>query len=161
MRYAGIKENDIVDGEGVCVSFWTQGCPHRCEGCHNPETWSFDGGYEENDIQLLNKIIALINKNNVNRNLSILGGEPLCQENRKFVGKLINAARQNFPNIKIYLWTGYIISEDFVNSDEDLQYIYNNVDVIIDGPYIKDLRDIRLKLRGSSNQRILDKNKKI
>lgn len=161
MRYAGIKENDIVDGEGVCVSFWTQGCPHHCEGCHNPETWSFDGGYEENDIQLLNKVITLINKNNVNRNLSILGGEPLCQENRKFVSKLINAARQNFPNIKIYLWTGYIISEDFVNSDENLQYIYNNVDVIIDGPYIKDLRDIRLKLRGSSNQRILDKNKKI
>lgn len=157
MRYATIKENDIVDGEGVCVSFWTQGCPHKCKGCHNPETWDFKGGIEEKDITLLNKIIKLINKNGVNRNLSILGGEPLCQENRKFVATLVRAAKQSFPNIKIYLWTGYTISNDFINSDEDLKDICSFVDTIVDGLYIQELRDIRLKLRGSSNQRILEK----
>ena len=109
MKYAAIKENDIVDGEGICVSFWTQGCPFRCKGCHNPETWSFDGGIEEDENTLLNKILYLIDKNNVQRNLSILGGEPLCKQNREFVAKLVIATKRRFPNIKIFLWTGYEI----------------------------------------------------
>lgn len=157
MRYAAIKENDIVDGEGVCVSFWTQGCPHKCKGCHNPETWSFDGGIEEKDTELLNKIITLINKNGVKRNLSILGGEPLCKENRKFVSTLILAAKKMYPDIKIFLWTGYVIEDLQESSDNYIDNIIKNTDVIIDGPYIEEQRDITLKLRGSKNQRILTK----
>jgi anaerobic ribonucleoside-triphosphate reductase activating protein len=159
MRYAAIKENDIVDGEGVCVSFWVQGCPHRCKGCHNPETWSFNGGFEIDDNKLLKKIIKLINKNGVQRNLSILGGEPLCIQNKNFIAKLIIKTKQLFPNIKIYLWTGYKI-EDLKNMmDNTINIILKNIDVLIDGPFIEEQKDITLKLRGSKNQRVLDKNK--
>lgn len=159
MKYAAIKENDIVDGEGVCVSFWTQGCPFRCKGCHNPETWSFDGGIEEDENKLLNKILYLIDKNNVQRNLSILGGEPLCKQNREFVAKLVIAAKKRFPNIKIFLWTGYEIEFLKNINDSNIKIILENIDTLIDGPFIEEQRDISLKLRGSKNQRVLDKNK--
>lgn len=159
MKYAAIKENDIVDGEGVCVSFWTQGCPFRCKGCHNPETWSFDGGIEEDENKLLNKILYLIDKNNVQRNLSILGGEPLCKQNRGFIAKLVIAAKRRFPNIKIFLWTGYEIEFLKNINDSNIKIILENIDTLIDGPFIEEQRDISLKLRGSKNQRVLDKNK--
>ncbi len=159
MKYAAIKENDIVDGEGICVSFWTQGCPFRCKGCHNPETWSFDGGIEEDENTLLNKILYLIDKNNVQRNLSILGGEPLCKQNREFVAKLVIATKRRFPNIKIFLWTGYEIEFLKNINDSNIKTILKNIDTLIDGPFIEEQRDISLKLRGSKNQRVLDKNK--
>lgn len=159
MKYAAIKENDIVDGEGICVSFWTQGCPFRCKGCHNPETWSFDGGIEEDENTLLNKILYLIDKNNVQRNLSILGGEPLCKQNREFVAKLVIATKRRFPNIKIFLWTGYKIEFLKNINDSNIKIILKNIDTLIDGPFIEEQRDISLKLRGSKNQRVLDKNK--
>lgn len=159
MKYAAIKENDIVDGEGICVSFWTQGCPFRCKGCHNPETWSFDGGIEEDENILLNKILYLIDKNNVQRNLSILGGEPLCKQNREFVAKLVIATKRRFPNIKIFLWTGYEIEFLKNINDSNIKIILKNIDTLIDGPFIEEQRDISLKLRGSKNQRVLDKNK--
>jgi anaerobic ribonucleoside-triphosphate reductase activating protein len=154
MRYAGIKPNDIVDGEGVCVSFWTQGCPHKCLGCHNPETWDFEGGYEDEDYSLLTLILKLINKNGVQRNLSILGGEPLCQQNIKFVEVLIKKAKEQYPDIKIFLWTGYSI--DKIKSKE-MDTILALTDVIVDGPFVLSKRDLTLKLRGSSNQRVLYK----
>lgn len=154
MRYAGIKPNDIVDGEGVCVSFWTQGCPHKCLGCHNPETWDFEGGYEDEDYSLLTLILKLINKNGVQRNLSILGGEPLCQQNIKFVEVLIKKAKEQYPDIKIFLWTGYSI--DKIKSKE-MDTILALTDVIVDGPFVLNKRDLTLKLRGSSNQRVLYK----
>ena len=154
MRYAGIKPNDIVDGEGVCVSFWTQGCPHKCPGCHNPETWDFEGGYEDEDYSLLTLILKLINKNGVQRNLSILGGEPLCQQNIKFVEVLIKKAKEQYPDIKIFLWTGYSI--DKIKSKE-MDTILALTDVIVDGPFVLSKRDLTLKLRGSSNQRVLYK----
>ena len=159
MKYAAIKENDIVDGEGICVSFWTQGCPFRCKGCHNPETWSFDGGIEEDENTLLNKILYLIDKNNVQRNLSILGGEPLCKQNREFVAKLVIATKRRFPNIKIFLWTGYKIEFLKNINDSNIKIILKNIDTLIDGPLDEEQRDISLKLRGSKNQRVLDKNK--
>ena len=154
MKYAGIKPNDIVDGEGVCVSFWTQGCPHKCLGCHNPETWDFEGGYEDEDYSLLTLILKLINKNGVQRNLSILGGEPLCQQNIKFVEVLIKKAKEQYPDIKIFLWTGYSI--DKIKSKE-MDTILALTDVIVDGPFVLSKRDLTLKLRGSSNQRVLYK----
>ena len=81
MHIAGIKENDIVDGEGVCVSVWFQGCPHQCLGCHNPETWSFNGGYEIEYEELEKQVLEAIKRNGIKRNLSLLGGEPLCEPN--------------------------------------------------------------------------------
>ena len=153
MRYAGIKYNDVVDGDGVCVSLWMQGCPHRCKGCHNPETWSFDGGIEIPRWKLISDIIEAIKKNNVKRNFSILGGEPLCPENLEHTIYIINAVKKEFPDIKIYLWTGYIFEE----MTERQKTIIDIVDVLIDGPYIESQRDLSLKFRGSRNQRVLTK----
>lgn len=154
MRYAGLKKNDIVDGEGVCVSFWTQGCPHRCPGCHNPETWDFNGGLEKDMVELTTEIIQAIDANGVQRNLSILGGEPLCPQNIDYVIDLVNIVRTLFPNIKIFIWTGYRL-EDL--QDKYSESLLNKIDVLIDGPFIYSQRNITLKLRGSENQRLLYK----
>ena len=152
MRYAGLETNDMINGEGVCVSFWTQGCPHRCSGCQNPETWDFYGGKPlPNDIR--GQIIKAISANGITRNFSILGGEPLCESNLKLTLDLINSVRVAYPNIKIFIWTGYRI-EDF---SEEQKSILDKIDVLIDGPYDYELRDITLKLCGSSNQRVLRK----
>ena len=152
MNYAGLELNDMINGEGVCVSFWVQGCPHRCQGCHNPEAWDFNGGIPlPNDIR--GQIIKAISANGLNRNFSVLGGEPLCDYNIKTVANILTAVKVAYPDIKVFLWTGYKL-EDF---NECQKAILDKVDVLIDGPYIEELRDVTLKLRGASNQRILKK----
>lgn len=157
MRYASIIDNDFINGEGVCVSFWTQGCPHKCKGCHNPQTWDFNGGFEADDQVIINEVIQKINKNNIQRNLSILGGEPLCLDNYLFVEDLIIQVKEKYPNIKIFLWTGYTL-ENLCLCDPHIKNILLNLDYLIDGLFIEEKRDITLKWRGSSNQRILKKN---
>lgn len=155
-RYAKIKFNDIVDGEGICVSFWTQGCPFRCPGCHNPDTWDFNGGVEiPSDIK--GQIIKALSANGVQRNFSVLGGEPLCEENLDLVHSLIMAVRIAYPEIKIFVWSGFIIEtlKKRAETNEKLADILKNIDVLIDGPFIQEERNITLKLRGSNNQRIL------
>lgn len=148
IRIADINKNDVINGQGICVSVWTQGCPHHCKGCHNPESWSFSGGYEIDENEIIEKILQYLVENGVQRNLSILGGEPLCIENIDFTITLLAKVKEKYPNIKTFVWTGYYM-EDF--SKETLE----NIDVLIDGPFILEERDITLKLRGSKNQRIL------
>lgn len=158
MRYAGLNCNDFADGENVSVSLWTQGCPHRCPGCHNPETWDFEGGYEvPQDIR--GKIIKAISANNLTRNFSVLGGEPLCDENLDFVLNIITAVRTAYPNIKIYIWSGYTFKELLDRNDERIREILKQCNFLIDGRYIEELRDITLNLRGSSNQNIIELDK--
>lgn len=153
MRYAGLIENDIVDSDdGICVSLWMQGCPHHCKGCHNPETWDFNGGIEIDREKLVENVINSLTQNGVKRNFSILGGEPLAEENLEDTLYIINRVRNKFPKIKIYLWTGYTIENLKI---KDLK----KIDVIIDGLYDEKLRDVSLPLRGSSNQRILYRGK--
>ena len=163
MRYAGVIENDFANGEGVSVTVFLQGCHRRCEGCHNPETWSFSGGEEISIDELINKILTAIPKNGVTRNLSISGGEPLCDENISNVRHIIEAIRDKYSFIKIFCWTGYDYNDLFDNRDRkisyDLGYILNEVDVLITGPYKKEKRNITLKLRGSENQHIYRKDK--
>ena len=155
MRYAGIIENDVVNGgEGVAVSLFMQGCPHHCEGCFNPETWDFDGGKEIDEEVLINKVIKAINKNGILRNLSILGGEPLCGLNIRFINKLIATTKQKYPSIKVWVWTGYLY-EDIEKSLSD------GIDVLIDGRFEIDKKDITLPYRGSSNQRVIDVKKTV
>lgn len=154
MRIAGIIKNDVVNGMDVCVSLFTQGCPHHCDGCFNPQTWDFDGGYETTDLK--GDIIKAISANGINRNFSILGGEPLCPENRALVKEVLNAVKVAYPHIKTFLWTGYHLS-DLLNvkeEDENLNYILSTVDYIIDGPFEKDKKSYTLWLRGSSNQSV-------
>ncbi len=159
MRYAGIIKNDVAAGKGVNVTFFTQGCEQHCPGCHNPETWDFEGGYEFTH-QTIEDIIKALNANGVQRNLSIMGGEPLHPYNQFLTNLIITEVRKVYPNIKIYLWTGYIY-EDLVEKHEKLlQNILQNIDVLIDGPFIKEQRDITLEMRGSTNQRIINLKEK-
>lgn len=157
-RYAKIMTNDIVDGTDVCVSLWMQGCPIKCQGCHNSSIWDFNGGYEiPTDIR--GHIIKAICANGIIRNFSVLGGEPLCQENVQDVDDIISGIRIAYPEIKIFLWTGYTLEQLKEQKNKHIDNILSNIDVLIDGPYIESLRDITLELRGSANQRILYKGK--
>lgn len=153
MRYAGIIKNDFSAAPGVSVTFFTQGCPHRCEGCHNPETWDFEGGEEVTHDTILD-VIEAITANGLHRNLCIMGGEPLCPENQFLTNLIINSVKEKLPDTKVYLWTGYYLKDlDFNNNR--IEQILDKVDYIIDGPFEKDKRDITLFMRGSSNQHIL------
>lgn len=154
MKYAGLMENDFSDGSGVCVSLWTQGCPHHCPGCHNPETWDFDGGEEVPD-DIRGEIVKAISANGITRNFSILGGEPLCEQNLDFVLNIIIAVRTAYPNIKIYIWSGYTFQELIERNDKRIIEILKRANYLIDGKYIESLRDTTLPLRGSSNQNII------
>lgn len=160
LRYAGLMKNDFADGEGVCVSFWVQGCPHHCPGCHNPETWDFEGG-KELPKDILDEIDEAIAANGIQRNFSVLGGEPLCFENISLTCIVLYHVKFMFPNITTYLWTGYTLEE--LKQQDYYEAIIKGtldlVDVLIDGPYIETERDITLPLRGSRNQRILYRGK--
>ena len=151
MRFSKIKNNDIVNGIGITLSVWTQGCPHHCKGCFNKETWTFNEGNEFTNDDL-NYIISNIDSFNVKRNLSILGGEPLCPENVEGVINLCREFKKVYPDKLIYLWTGYTIEEFNKRQKQVLEY----VDFIIDGKFEEAKKNLNLKLRGSSNQRILD-----
>ena len=150
-------KNDIAAGEGVNVSFFTQGCPFKCKGCHNPQTWDFSGGKEFSPATLTELLDAL-SANGVKRNLSIMGGEPLCEENIFLVSLIILSVKEQFPDIKIYVWTGYTYEDLQIRSqlEPKIKTILDNIDYLIDGPFILEERDITLAMRGSRNQRILD-----
>lgn len=152
MRYAKINPNDVANGEGICVSLFVQGCPHRCKGCFNPETWDFEGGFEFTDREM-NFILEALIANGVQRNFSVLGGEPLAPWNKETVLEIIKTVREKYKDIKIYLWTGYKLDR---LKDPLIEEIMLLVDYIIDGPFEEDKKDLTLKLRGSSNQKIWD-----
>lgn len=153
-RIAKINKNDVVNGIGVCVSVFVQGCHFHCKGCFNSSTWDFDGGYEIPE-NFESDILKAISKNGIQRNFSVLGGEPLCPENRVFVRDLITKVRQTYPTIKIFVWTGYELEELKSENDIAIQEILKNIDVLITGRFILEQRDITLPLRGSRNQKIL------
>lgn len=156
MKYSGLIENDFTAAPGVCVSFFTQGCPHRCVGCHNPETWDFEGG-KEFTSQTLEDIIQALTANGIQRNFCLMGGEPLCDENLFLSFLVLNEVKNRVPEAKIYIWTGYTIEELMHNPDPKIKPILTEMaDYLIDGRYIDRLRDITLPMRGSSNQRIID-----
>lgn len=152
-RYSAIIPNDVVNGHGVCVSFFVQGCPHHCPGCFNEETWDFHGGVLYTPEVKWN-IIKAIAANNINRNFSVLGGEPLAPQNIDMTWEVIDAVRHAYPNIEITLWTGYTYEELMVQPTENLLNILNTINILVDGPFIEKEKDLSLQLRGSRNQRI-------
>lgn len=158
IRIAGLNKNDVVNGVGISVSLFLQGCHFHCKGCHNPETWDPNGGmpYDWNDI--INQVLEAISANGLQRNLSILGGEPLdSYDKRDFIRLLIKVVKQRFPDIKICIWTGYTITQ--LREDlnlTDAGEILANIDYLIEGPFILEKRDITLKWRGSRNQNIIN-----
>jgi anaerobic ribonucleoside-triphosphate reductase activating protein len=157
MRYAGIIKNDLAAGPGLCVTFFTQGCPHRCPGCHNPETWDYEGGLEFYS-ELINEITEALTANGIHRNFCIMGGEPLCPENEFLTMLLIIEIRNKLPDVPIYIWSGYTI-EELMRRGGRMLNILKSINFLIDGPYIEELKDTTLAMRGSSNQRIINMKK--
>jgi len=154
----GINGNDMVNGEGVSVSLFMQGCPHHCPGCFNPESWDFDGGYTIEQDELFEDILNKMTANGLQRNFSFLGGEPLASQNLALTQHIIHYLRDNLDYIpKIYIWSGYTLQELVERSKIEpaiknvLIYTY----CLIDGPYKYDERDLTLELRGSANQNII------
>ena len=161
MKYAGIIKNDVAAAPGISLSFYTQGCPHQCPGCHNPETWNFNGG-KEFTIETLQTILNGIEANGIKRNLCILGGEPLCPENAFLTYMVIKEVKDKYPDIKVYIWSGYLYEHLVSNTAHPkIHAILELADYLIDSPFIASYKDLTLKMRGSSNQRIWNLKEKI
>lgn len=160
MKYAGIIYDDTAAAPGLSLSFYTQGCPIHCPGCHNQDMWNFEGGYEFNS-EVRDRVITKLNENGILRNLCIMGGEPLCPQNAHMTELLCGFARIEYPDIKIYVWTGYTL-EELCEREQNIDTpdgkrihnILECLDVLITNPFDISKRDITLELRGSSNQEI-------
>lgn len=151
MNYGRIKKTDIANGPGVRVSLFVSGCRNHCKGCFNPETWDFNYGEEYDGVNTANDIVKALTPDYIS-GLSILGGDPMEPENIDEVTSLCYIVKLLFPNKTIWLYTGYTWEDIRIRYPEILNYI----DVLVDGPFIEDLKDISLAFRGSSNQRIID-----
>ena len=158
IRYADIIETDVINGIGTSVSLWVQGCPYYCDNCYNKETWDFNAGTEINVNKLADIILGYINRDGITRNFSVLGGEPLCDTNINEVAYIINKVRDTFKNIQIFVWTGNTYENLYkqIPLKESIKSIFDNIDLLIDGPYIDEKRNHTLFLRGSENQRIIN-----
>jgi anaerobic ribonucleoside-triphosphate reductase activating protein len=153
-KIAGIYWDDTAAAPGISLSVYFSGCHFHCPGCHNPEAQDFNYG-REYDTDIRQEIMQKLNKNGVMRTLSILGGEPLNEENIGDVLNLIGWCKLDYPDLKIYVWTGYTIEELEARDDDDVRAVLRNITCLIDGRYEQDKRDTTLPLRGSSNQRII------
>ena len=151
MRYAGIIDNDLTAGPFLSVTVFVQGCPHKCEGCFNPSTWDFNGGVEVPD-NFIETIVEKLNKNNFSRRLCIMGGEPLCEENISLTNTIVKGIKEKSPNTEIAIWTGYC----YENLIKKARQVLKDVDILVDGPFILEQKDLTLAMRGSRNQRIID-----
>lgn len=152
MKYSSIKLNDVANGEGISLSLFVSGCTNYCKGCFNKETWDFNYG-EEFTEETMNYILDNIPKNGIMRNFSILGGDPLHKNNISTVLKILNKVKQTYPSITTYVWSGYLY-EDLLN--EYGKEIFKDIDILIDGKFIEEQKDLTLRFRGSSNQRIIN-----
>lgn len=163
-----MRNMDISNGENLGVSLFVQGCPFHCKNCFNPETWNFNGGKEWND-EIESKFFELIDRPYIKR-VSILGGEPLADKNASDVLDLIKKIKSKYPEKSIWLYTGYTFEKlcemycneqiyNYLINNTDKNIIFKNlqyVDVLVDGRYVDGLRNLTLRFRGSSNQRIID-----
>ncbi|MBQ2390447.1 MAG: anaerobic ribonucleoside-triphosphate reductase activating protein [Clostridia bacterium] len=162
MNYATIKKNDVANGEGVRVSLFVSGCTHHCDGCFNSETWDFEYG-EKYTEATEKEILSALGKNYI-RGLSLLGGEPFEPQNQAEVLSLARRARSLYPEKDIWCYSGYLyeeLSQGKVGDSETCKELLSNIDVLIDGEFIKDKKDLHLRFRGSSNQRIIDVKKSL
>ena len=149
-NYAGIDTYDINNGKGFGVTLFVQGCPHHCNGCHNPETWDFDGG-SPIDMVVLDKLYKLFNDDNIRR-LTFSGGEPFA--NIEICVTIARQFKAFHPEKKIWIYTGYTLEE--LGNIADSGRLLELCDVLVDGPFKIDKTDLSLPFRGSSNQRIID-----
>ena len=163
MNYATIKKRDIANGVGVRVSLFVSGCTHHCKNCFNKETWDFDYG-EVYKKETENLILEYLSPDFVN-GLSLLGGEPFEPTNQKELVSLLRKVKEKYPQKDVWCYTGYLFDKELLSdsrarceyTDEMLSYI----DVLVDGRFVEEKKDITLQFRGSSNQRVIDVKKSL
>jgi len=158
MYYGAIKNTDIANGEGVRVSLFVSGCRNCCKGCFNKETWDFCYGTEFTQ-ETEQKILEALSPNYIS-GLSILGGEPFEIENQRVLVDFLVKVKNSFPNKNIWCFTGYILEKDLLPKQgkchcEVTEKMLSLIDILVDGPFIQEEKDITLRFRGSKNQRIL------
>lgn len=160
MHYATVKWTDIANGEGVRVSLFVSGCTHHCKNCFNQVAWDFLYG-EPFDESIKDKILAELGSPYI-AGLSLLGGEPLEPQNQEALYPFVKAVRERYPDKTIWCYTGFVLDENTGELREKekntpiTKKLISMFDVLVDGPYVEELKDIRLKFRGSSNQRVID-----
>lgn len=167
MNILDITAPDINNGNGIRVTLWVAGCKHKCKGCHNPWTWNFNEGksFKDNAQEISNQLTSWLERDYVD-GLTISGGDPLCQDEDGLYNilQLITWVKTNFPEKTIWIYTGYVY-EDLLKEIEEnpncdrsiaLRGILASINVLVDGPYIEELRDIaHCPFRGSTNQRLI------
>ena len=163
MNYATIKKCDIANGEGVRVSLFVSGCTHRCKNCFNAVAWDFSYG-EPFTAATEEEIFAELKKSYVN-GLSLLGGEPFEPQNQRALLPFVRKVREKFPKKTIWCYTGFVFDEktgllrEKNKNTECTAELIRHMDVLVDGPFVEELKDISLVFRGSSNQRVIDVQK--
>ena len=161
MYYGNIKKYDIADGEGVRVTLFVSGCTNHCEGCFQPETWDFSYGkpYTEETEK---EILEALNHEYI-QGLTLLGGEPFEPENQRVLVGLLRKVRKTYPDKDIWSYTGFVYDRDLIPGGKRYTEVTDEmldlIDVLVDGPFRMDLKDIALTFRGSSNQRVIDMKK--
>lgn len=158
MNYAEIKNCDIANGEGVRVSLFVSGCTHHCKGCFNPMTWDFDYGKPFTE-EIENSIMKMLEPVYID-GLTLLGGEPMEPDNQKVLVKFLEKVKSKYPEKNIWCYTGYTLETDLLSesrarcdvTDKMLSFI----DVLVDGEFILEKKNISLAFKGSENQRIID-----
>lgn len=153
MNYHDIKKCDMLNGDGIRVSLWVSGCNHNCNQCQNPQTWNINSGIPF-DEEAEKELLEALEKNYIS-GITFTGGDPLHENNLECVLNLVNKIRLLMPNKTIWLYTGYTLTECL--SHPTRQEIISKCDIIVDGRYVDELKDITLKWRGSSNQKIWEK----
>lgn len=148
MRYSQIRSMDVADGPGIRVSLFVQGCHFHCPGCFNESTWDFNGGKDFTQKEF-DRLMELCGKSHV-AGLSVLGGEPLTPENIDTVIAVCKKFKELYPNKNIWLWSGYLF-ENVINKD-----IFKYIDVMVDGQFKLELKNLSLKYCGSENQRVIN-----
>lgn len=158
MNYANIKNCDIANGPGVRVSLFVSGCTHRCKGCFNAVAWDFDYG-EPFTQAVIEKIMSMLRPAHI-KGLTILGGEPFEPENQPPVLELLRRVRRELPDKSIWAFSGYLFDRDILPGNlgpgEITREYLSYLDVLVDGPFVEEKKDLSLRFRGSSNQRLID-----
>lgn len=158
MNYADIKRIDVANGEGVRVSLFVSGCNHHCKGCFNECAWDFNYGNKFTD-ENIDEVINYLNHDHI-EGLTLLGGEPLEYVNQEGILPLVKRVKEKFPNKNIWCYTGFDFEKDVVGKmskdNETTKELLNYIDVMVDGKFEEDKKNLKLKFRGSSNQRIID-----
>lgn len=158
MNYAGIKYCDIANGTGCRTVLFVSGCRNACKGCFQPQTWDFGYG-EPFDEKVQEEVLKSLEPDYIT-GITVLGGEPFEPENQKELVPFMRKVVARYPNKNVWAFTGYIYDKDLVaggrRHTEDTDELLSMIDVLVDGPFQEEKKDITLKFRGSSNQRILD-----